>query len=279
MDSRRKEKIHKFVDRILEEPIIVSISVLFVLSLIVVGLSFPLYLSDTHDFFVNILAEAHGMIFDIAVIGILIFWLTGVGQKRARIRAYQDEIDDFRMWESEEAAFRTVGNIKRLNRHRIFNIDLVNCHLSKTNLNYVILKGANLNNANVSNSNLIQANFESSRMNRANFENSNLNQVNLRRSFASGANFRDANMIKANLENAFLIKADFNNAFLMEANLNGANLTGTNFDFANLYKADLRNAIGLTIEQFEHVKTLYLAQFDDDFYQKIMKAKPKLVGK
>jgi len=279
MSLGNKEKINKFVERILEEPIIVSISVLFVLSLIVVGLSFPLYLSDTHNFFVNILAEAHGMIFDIAVIGILIFWLTGVGQKRQRIRSYKDEIDDFRMWESEEAAFRTVGNIKRLNRHKIYNIDLVNCHLSRTNLNYVTLKGANLNNANISNSNLIQANFEASRMNRANFENSNLNQVNLKKSFASGANFRDANMIKANLENAFLIKADFNNAFLMEANLNGANLTGTNFDFANLYKADLRNAVGLTIEQFEHVKTLYLAEFDDDFYQKIMKAKPKLVGK
>jgi hypothetical protein len=279
MNSGRKEKYQKLIDKIIEEPIIVSFSVLLVLSLIVVGLSFPLYLSETHDFFINVLAEAHGMIFDIAVIGILIFWLTGVGQKRLRIRAYQDEIDDFRMWESEEAAFRTVGNIKRLNRHRIYDIDLVNCHLSRTNLNYVILKGANLNNANVSNSNLIQANLQSSRMNRANFENSNLNQINLKKSFASGANFRDANMIKANLEEAFLIKADFNNAFLMEANLNGANLTGTNFDFANLYKADLRNAVGLTVEQFEHVKTLYLAQFDDDFYQKILKVKPRLVGK
>jgi uncharacterized protein YjbI with pentapeptide repeats len=267
------------MERLLEEPILISIGVLLVLSLVVVGLSFPLYLSETHEFFVNILAEAHGMIFDIAVIGILIFWLTGVGQKRQRIRAYQDEIDDFRMWESEEAAFRTVGNIKRLNRHRIYNIDLVNCHLSKTNLNYVILKGANLNNANISNSNLIQANLEQSRMNRTNFENSNLNQVNLKKSFASGANFRDANMIKANLENAFLIKADFNNAFLMEANLNGANCTGTNFDYTNLYKADLRNAIGLTVEQFENVKTLYLAQFDDDFYREILKVRPKLVGK
>jgi len=279
MDPGRKEKIQRLIDKVLEEPIIVSFSVLFVLSLIVVGLSFPLYLSETHGFFVNVLAEAHGMIFDIAVIGILIFWLTGVGQKRARIRAYQDEIDDFRMWESEEAAFRTVGNIKRLNRHKIYDIDLVNCHLSKTNLNYVTLKGANLNNANISNSNLIQANLQASRMNRANFENSNLNQVNLKKSFASGANFRDANMIKANLESAFLIKADFNNAFLMEANLNGANLTGTNFDFANLYKADLRNAIGLTVEQFDNVKTLYLAQFDEEFYQKILKVRPKLVGK
>ncbi len=278
MKPEKKEKIQKYINRILEEPIIISFLVLIVMSLIVIGLSVPLYLSDTHDFYVNVLAEAHGMIFDIAVIGILIFWLNGVGLKRQRIRSYRDEIDDFRMWESEEAAFRTVGNIKRLNRHNIFNLDLVNCHLEKTNLNYVVLNGANLNNANISYSNLIQANLESARLNRANFENSNLNQVNLKKAYASGANFKDANMIKANLHNAFLIKADFNNAFLMEANLNGANLTGANFDLANLYKADLRNAVGLTAEQFENVKTLYLAKFDEDFYKRILAEHPEFNG-
>lgn len=278
MNPEKKEKIQKYIDRILEEPIIISFLVLIVMSLIVIGISMPLYLSDTHDFFVNVLAEAHGMIFDIAVIGILIFWLNGVGQKRQRIRSYRDEIDDFRMWESEEAAFRTVGNIKRLNRHKIFNLDLVNCHLKRTNLNYVVLSGANLNNANISYSNLIQANMESARLNRANFENSNLNQVNLKKAYASGANFKDANMIKANLNDAFLIKADFNNAFLMEANLNGTNLTGANFDMANLYKADLRNAIGLTSEQFENVKTLYLAKFDEEFYKRILAEHPEFNG-
>ena len=41
------------------------------------------------------MAEAHGMIFDIAVIGILIFWLNKNGETRQRIRTYKDEIDDF----------------------------------------------------------------------------------------------------------------------------------------------------------------------------------------
>ena len=66
------------------------------------------------------------MILDIAVIVILILWLNQNGEIRQRIRTYKDEIDDFRLWESEEAAFRTVGNIKRLNRHKIHDINLVN---------------------------------------------------------------------------------------------------------------------------------------------------------
>jgi len=272
-------KVKRFLEHILEEPVMISFLVLITLSMVVIGISIPLYFSETHDFLVNVLAEAHGMIFDIAVIGILIFWLNQVGQKKQRIRAYRDEIEDFRLWESEEAAFRTVGNIKRLNRHKIYGLDLVNCYLVRTNLNYVILKGANLNNANVSNSFLIQTNLEEARLNRTNFENSNLNQVNLKGAYASGANFRDAYLIKSNLFKAYLIKTDFNNAFLMESDLRGSNLTGANFDLANLYKADFRGAFGLTIEQFRNVKTLYLARFDIQFHKKLVKVYPELMGK
>ncbi len=274
-----KEKVRNFFDRILEEPILISFLVLIILALLIIGISIPHYFSETDDFMINLLAEAHGMIFDIAVIGILIFWLNQIGQKKQRIRAYIDEIDDFRMWESEEAAFRTVGNIKRLNRHRIYNIDLVNCYLNRTNLNYVNLNKANLNNAIISNSNLIKGNLVETRLNQTNFENSNLNQAILVSSYASGANFRDANMIKADLSNSLLIKADFSNAFLMEANLRNTHLTEANFEMANLYKADLRGAVGLTVEQFKNVKTIYLAQFDEEFLQELKKEFPELVEK
>ncbi len=101
-----------------------SPALLFWFGVAVIGfsasLSLSYYISDFHNFWGQILAEAHGMIFDIAVIGILLFWLKSNGATRQQIRTYKDEIDDFRLWESEEAAFRTVGNIKRLNRHKIY---------------------------------------------------------------------------------------------------------------------------------------------------------------
>ncbi len=245
--------------------------VLVVLALLVLGLSYEYYEHDFYNFMGQVLAEAHGMLFDIAVIGILIYWLNDNGEKRLRINTYKDEIDDFRLWESEEAAFRTVGNIKRLNRHNIYDVNLVNCYLAKTNLSYVVLKGANLNSSNVTNSNLVQCNLENARLNRTTFENSNLNQAQMQGAYGSGAIFKDAFMIKVNLENAFLIKANFQNAFLMEANLNGANVTGADFKNSNLYKADFRNVIGLTIDQLANVKTLYLAKFDDEIMQQIRK--------
>lgn len=275
--EKRIKKLKEFFNSIIEKPMLTSSLVLVLVTILVLSLSLPYYLRDFDTFIQQVLAEAHGMIFDIAVIGILIFWLNQNGEIRQRIRTYKDEIDDFRLWESEEAAFRTVGNIKRLNRHKIHEINLVNCYLPRTNLNYVNLMASNMNSANISQSSLIESNLENARLNQTNFENSNLNQANLKGAYASGANFKDAFLIKSQFEGAFLIKATFNNAFLMEANLQNCYLMGADFENASLYKADLRGAKGLTIEQLSKVKTLYLAKFDDEILDQIKTTLPELV--
>lgn len=271
------KKLRKLSGNIIEKPVLTSFLVLICLSTLVLGLSYSYYVEDHYNFVGQVLAEAHGMLFDIAVIGILIYWLNENGAKNLRIRTYKDEIDDFRRWESEEAAFRTVGNIKRLNRHRIFAIELVDCHLTKTNLSYINLTGANLNSANVTNSNLVQCTLENARMNQTNFEGSNLNQAQLQKSFASGANFDNTFLMKANLSGAFLIKASFENAFLTEANLRGAFVMGVNFTNATLYKADLREAEGLTAEQLLSAKSLYQVQLDEPLLAEIRQWAPVLL--
>lgn len=273
------EKLRQGYTRIIEQPILTSFIVLLLVTALVLGLSIPYYQQDFDDFYGQVLAEAHGMIFDIAVIGILILWMNKSGETRLRIKTYKDEIDDFRLWKSEEAAFRTVGNIKRLNRHKIYNINLVHCYLSKTNLNYCILKESNLNSADVSTSQLIDCDLRNARLNQTNFENSTLNQAKLSESYASGANFKDSFLIKAQMDKAYLIKADLSGAFLMEANLQGAYLTGANLSGANLYKADLRGAVGLTVEQLEKARTLYLAELDPELKEAIIASMPDLVSK
>ncbi|MDZ7648044.1 MAG: pentapeptide repeat-containing protein [Cytophagales bacterium] len=55
----------------------------------------------------------------------------------------------------------------------------------------------------------------------------------------------------------------------MEANLDGSYLMGADFENASLYKADLRGARGLTIDQLVKVKTLYLAKFDEELLEQI----------
>jgi uncharacterized protein YjbI with pentapeptide repeats len=276
--ERYKQRLQDRFNYIIERPLLTTSLVLLFVSILVIGLSLKYYITDFTNFWPQILIEAHGMVFDITIIGLLIFWLNQNGETRRRIRTYRDEIDDFRLWESDEAAFRTVGNIKRLNRHKIYQINLVNCYLARTNLNYVNLKGSNINSANLANSSLIETNLEGTRLNQTNLENANLNQANLNGAYASGANFKDAFLIKAQFENAFLIKANFKNAFLMEANLRGSYLMGADFENASLYKADFRGAKGITVDQLAKAKTLYLAKFDNEIMEEIKVSVPELVG-
>ena len=64
----------------------------------------------------------------------------------------------------------------------------------------------------------------------------------------------------------------------MESNLRNSYLMGADFENASLYKADLRGAKGLTIEQLAKAKTLYLALFDDELLEQIKSSIPELVG-
>jgi len=268
----------KQIHKITEQQILTAALIFGLLAVLIIGISYPYYRDHFHSFFGQIMAEAHGMLFDLLIIGILLVWLRTTGEKRLRIKTYKDEIDDFRLWESEEAAFRTVGNIKRLNRYKIHNLDISHCYLVRTKLNYVILTGANLNYANFFNSFLLDVNFENARLNQTNFENCNMNQSVLQGAYANGAIFKDTYLIKTDFKNAFLIRANFENAFLMETNLQNADLTEANFTNANLYKADLRGAKGLTKEQLSKARTLYLAKFDPEFQKEIKEVHPDLVG-
>jgi uncharacterized protein YjbI with pentapeptide repeats len=64
----------------------------------------------------------------------------------------------------------------------------------------------------------------------------------------------------------------------MEANLQNSYLMGADFENASLYKADLRGVKGLTVEQLEKTKTIYLAKFDDEMWELIKLNLPDLVS-
>ncbi len=136
------------------------------------------------EFIRDVLVEAHGMLFDILIIGTFIFALHMLVEsrrvKKRNIERWQEEIDDFRGWDSEEAKFRIVGNIKRLNRNGITDINLIDsflknailsrAHLEKAYLREAHLKGADFWKANLEGANLLDANLEEANLEGANLE-------------------------------------------------------------------------------------------------------------
>lgn len=69
-------------------------------------------------------------------------------------KRYKEEIEDFRNWKSAEASYRIIGNIKRLNRIGVSDINLSGCYLREMDLSGLDLRNANLTDTDLQDVNL-----------------------------------------------------------------------------------------------------------------------------
>jgi hypothetical protein len=244
---RKILKIIIFVKRLFIKPVFISFLVFIFFTIVIIGFTIIRYGYD-EDLYKNVLVEAHGMLFDLLIIGVFILWLHILIEKRRDIKRYHDEIDDFRNWESDEAKFRIVGNIKRLNRMGITKIDLNNCILRDAQLEDAELKGANL-------------------------ESAILDEANL-----GGTIIRDANLRHAEFKGANLLGVDFTCSDLYRVFFRGADLTYAQFDGANMEGVQLQSAI-IEYGQLLKAKTLYNAELDSNIKEEIEKNYPHLLKK
>jgi BTB/POZ domain-containing protein KCTD9 len=220
---------------IVENPVATACFALIISAFLVVGATiFRFDITYDDDFLKNVLVEAHGMVLDIAVIGVFILWLNKLGEKRLEIKRYLEEIDDFRGWRSEEAGYRIAGNVRRLNRHGVTKINLSQCDLRAPYLSGINLRGANLVGA-------------------------NLQRASLWETDLFGANLREATLIGADLRGAKLIGAD----------LRGADLQGANLIWADLRGAKLQTVKNLIITQLFTVRSLVGASLDPELEKAI----------
>lgn len=133
----------------------VPIKVIFIIAFLIVlavGLIIHYYYGGQIDW-KGIYIEATGMLLDIIFLGIIWAILEFRRSKKIEINRYKNEIDDFRKWKSEEAMYRIVGNIKRLNKLKFYDIDLSFCYLRNAELWNIRCSG-NLSSANLRNAKL-----------------------------------------------------------------------------------------------------------------------------
>ncbi|MDX1547488.1 MAG: pentapeptide repeat-containing protein [Rhodothermales bacterium] len=250
-----------------EQPVFLAFLVFVTATFIVIPVSFPFYLTNPDGFLENILGEAHGMLFDLLVIGWFGFWLTKLAERRRKQNRYREEIDDFLGWKSQEATHRIVGNIRRLNREGIAeHLRLTEAHLHGANLAGATLRqtdlwGANLERATLRESNLTGSNLAGAILNgadleradltRADLRGADLNEADLERALLDEADLRGALLAGADLQYAVLTRTNLERSTLAGANLRGCDLTGANLHGTDLSGAHLRGAAlaGATLHQ------------------------------
>lgn len=188
----------------------------------------PYIISQGTEFQKNMLYEIYGLIFDLFFIGTIVLSYNKWQEREQTIRRYREEIEDFLGWEEDEAKYRIVGNIKRLNRMKVTDINLRGAYLVEANLQWANLAGADLREANLKGSFLQSANLYGDHLSDA---------------YLKLATLRAANLQETGLGNADLTKADLRGAHLGGADLHCANLEGADLRYAHLGGADLRDII------------------------------------
>ena len=253
------DRFRGLIERLAAQSTVLIAFLVFVgAALIVVPLSMPFYLDNSLNFWENIVAEAHGVLFDLLIIGWFLLWLNKIAERRVRNNRYREEIEDYLGWRSPEATLRIVGNIRRLNRggtkaaFRLTEAYLNDAKLGNSNLAQSDLWGAHLDNAslresNLDGSNLAGASLEGADMERASLveadlRGANLNEADLERAELTRADLRGASLVGADLQYASFLEADLRRCKMVGANLRAANFTRCNMEGATLEGAHLRGS-------------------------------------
>jgi len=245
-----------------------------------------------------VLVEAHGLLLDIILFGIIFTLYDRLTHRKRNIKRLKESIDDIRGWAETAAMYRNVGNIRRLNRMQITDMNLSRSYLRKANLNEVDLRGANLGQAHLEQSLLKGANLKGAKIYKTAFNQADLSRANLEhvrtnvteidkfvdffqqhmetdqdnkaffeQGLITGVNFSGANLQYTKMKHAELISADLSFANLVLADLEGADLRGADFTQSVLVKAqpekeDTLLKANLANTKLEHAKA-QLSQWDD----------------
>ena len=229
----------------------------------------------------DILVEAHGLLYDLFVFGVVLTAFQKITSKNDDIKRWQEELDDYRGWTEDEAAYRVAGLVRRLMDAGV-DIDFNDLHggrlkkeiieelvknftfaslgganlrgadLGEVKLKGAKLEGADLFRADLGGADLFRAdlggaNLRSAKLGGAILYESKMLETNLRGADLEGANLhgaklRGADLMGAKLGGAHLFSVDLGEAYLYGAKLSGANLRFADLGGATLFKVDLGGA-------------------------------------
>lgn len=248
----------------------------FIEVFLIVGFLDIFYLYELFDFgkWENILVEAHGLVFDLFIFGIVLTAYEVIRSKQDKIERYKEELDDYRGWTENEAAYRVAGVIRRLEAEGVEDINFERLHLGrcsreivekaakagvhilslqKARLDRADLRGADLGFANLQNAFLVASDLRGANLGFASLENAILSATNLQEVDLTTAILQGAILSEANLQEALL-----DGAILQGANLRSANLQGASLRSANLKGADLSetNLKGVKVDELDWIEKL-----------------------
>ncbi|GGN24183.1 MULTISPECIES: pentapeptide repeat-containing protein [Marinomonas] len=228
------------------------------------------------EFWENVLVEAHGLLFEIFVIGFIVLWLDSRRQKVEHIERNMEHLWDLNTLQEKEVIKKKIGSVKRLNDANIHKIDVTDLLLEDVTLKSFVFKESKLFGLKLKSCNIFDLELINSKVNSGEFSESSFKRCNLSGSLFKNANFSNTEMTGIDLRKADLFRAKFNSANLEAADLRQANLKKAVFQDASLRNANIKMCANVDLESLAKANDLDYIKADDEIISGLLRLRPDM---
>lgn len=203
------------------------------------------------DFFENIMVEAHGLLFDILVLGVIFIILDSKRQKRMTLEQLKNDLSDYSTLDEPLYYNKKKRILNELQKEQVTNIQQPNLLLSEIELRDLYFHKAKLFGLKLHSCRLINMDFADSKLNSAEFNNSTFKSCSFNKVVLKTARFSNAQLKGLTIKDSYLERAKFTNANLRNANFVECDMKNVCFENADLRNATFKNCENLDREAIE----------------------------
>ncbi|WP_397454753.1 pentapeptide repeat-containing protein [Pseudomonas lurida] len=227
-------------------------------------------------FWENVLVELHGMLIELAVVGVLLLWLDGRREHASSVLQSKEELIDYAELDFPEAHLKKMGALKRLSIAGNTNFVVRDLHLVGRDLKGLKLKGCSVIGMRLTGGKVTSTTFESVEMRSSNFVDCKIKST----LFISGSvykcNFQGATLIDVRFEGVDIKKAEFVNCIMTNTIFKNVSLAGVKFDGANLGRCSFLGAQDIDVAQLAKADNLDYISISTELLKELIAIRPDI---
>lgn len=218
------------------------------------------------SFYSSFITGLYNGIIDFIIFTFIIWVYNNKLDEKDKIKQCHTEINNCRFWMSEEAMYRIWANIRRLTEMNVESFDLSNCMLDKIKIKEYKFIDSKFMAASIDNANLKNCNF-----NKSDLQGVSFHETNLQNAIFNLCNCKYWKIIRAKCQSSYFENCDFTKSDFESSDFSNAIFRNCDFKKVNLkdtclYRATIKDAKNLTVEQLLQCRTIEYISLDESFY-------------
>lgn len=227
-------------------------------------------------FWENILVEAHGMVIELVIVGVLVIWLDSRRSKNSEINKLNEDLVDYAQLDFPEINVKKLGHIKRLNAAGIMQINVQNLALNSLNIREVCIRDSKTIGLKVSNGTISNSSFINVQMRSSNFEHTTIKNSKFKNCILLKSKFGNAICKGINFSNSVVERADFTNCNLQSSNFSNCDMRGVRLAGANLKRCSFLGATNLDAAEIAKASAIDYIAISDELLGELIALRPDM---